>query len=58
MNNIADPDVVEHKLADEDEFLVLACDGKVSRGHKFFCNGTMRQIKYSKTAPCMTIYNC
>lgn len=36
MNDIAVPDVVEHELADEDEFLVLACDGKVSKGHKFF----------------------
>ena len=25
----ANPDVIEHQLTDEDEFLVLACDGKL-----------------------------
>lgn len=24
----ADPDVMEHQLTDEDEFLILACDGQ------------------------------
>jgi serine/threonine protein phosphatase PrpC len=23
----ADPDIIEHNVSDEDEFLVLACDG-------------------------------
>lgn len=27
----ADPDITEHKLAEEDEFLVLACDGTAQR---------------------------
>ena len=25
----ADPDIIEHELTGEDEFLVLACDGKL-----------------------------
>lgn len=29
MNVIVVPDIVEHELADGDELLVLACDGKV-----------------------------
>jgi len=35
LNVIAVPDIVEHELADEDEFLVLACDGKVCNGQIF-----------------------
>lgn len=37
----ADPDVTIHDISDEDEFLVLACDGKLAslkrRGAHFFC---------------------
>lgn len=26
----ADPDISEHAITDEDEFLILACDGKIA----------------------------
>jgi serine/threonine protein phosphatase PrpC len=30
----ADPDVTIHDITDEDEFLVLACDGKLAKNFK------------------------
>lgn len=29
----ADPDVTIHEISEEDEFLVLACDGEIDRDH-------------------------
>jgi protein phosphatase PTC2/3 len=33
----ANPDIIEHQLTDEDEFLVLACDGQCSFAPTMAC---------------------
>ncbi|KAG9063580.1 Protein phosphatase 2C 2 [Linnemannia hyalina] len=49
---IAVPDIVEHELADEDEFLVLACDGI------WDCMSSQQLISFVPDAGTLTIAGC